>query len=370
MRGDNLYYDDDYSGVVQCFTMTGSGDMTRRGTIEPTDEERYMYTTTLTQDVRDSFNQRGMFYWMALGITLLSDGRVGCVYDLPWVFEMSNGDYAFFNFPAMLVRDEADLLPREPVLPDEHFFDDMDEVESYFSNFNIIDSTRMLFGMKKLSWPIDGFEEFTGNPDHDAFMDEFYERGTPCLELVDVKTGKSIKRFGNLPEAQAKTKTGYYFFNPTVDSHGGEVVYSDSYSGEVQLADNATPWDVKRTYRAFAPDPERKPAMDTTKFYTLEYASDYYPYFCRSIQCMKLTDDKIHVLVKVSYSLAHTTKERIFEYSVIDRRSGEVETSFRVGKEFDDEYMIAAGLSDDEEPVLFYLSERGGRYYMTEVSEI
>lgn len=85
---------------------------------------------------------------------------------------------------------------------------------------------------------------------------------------------------------------------------------------------------------------------------------------------MRLTDDKIHMLVKVSYSLAHTTKERVFEYRVIDRRSGEVETPFRVGKEFDDEYMIAAGLSDDEEPVLFYLSERGGRYYMTEVSQI
>ncbi len=327
-----------------------------------------MYTTTLTQDVRDIFNQRRMFYWMPLGISLLPDGKVGCVYALPWVFKMSNGDYAFFNFPAMLVRDESDLSPREPVLLDKHFFDDMDEVESYFSNFNIIDSTRMLFGMKKLSWPIDEFEEYTGNPDHDAFMDEFYERGTPCMELVDVRTGKSVKRFGNLPEALAETKTGYYFFSPTVDSHGGEVVYSDSYSGEVQLADNATPWDVKRTYRAFAPDPERKPAMDTTKFYTLEYASDYYPYFCRSIQCMKLTDDKIHVLVKVSYSLAHTTKERIFEYRVIDRRSGEVVTSFRLGKEFDDERMIAAGLSDDDEPVLFYLSERGGRYYMTEVA--
>ena len=43
-------------------------------------------------------------------------------------------------------------------------------------------------------------------------------------------------------------------------------------------------------------------------------------------------------------------------------------TSFRLGKEFDDERMIAAGLSDDDEPVLFYLSERGGRYYMTEVA--
>ena len=31
MRGGNLYYDDDYSGVVQCFTMTDGGDMARRG---------------------------------------------------------------------------------------------------------------------------------------------------------------------------------------------------------------------------------------------------------------------------------------------------------------------------------------------------
>ena len=98
------------------------------GTIEPTDEERYMYTTTLTQDVRDIFNQRRMFYWMPLGISLLPDGKVGCVYALPWVFKMSNGDYAFFNFPAMLVRDESDLSPREPVLLDKHFFDDMEEV--------------------------------------------------------------------------------------------------------------------------------------------------------------------------------------------------------------------------------------------------
>lgn len=61
--------------------------------------------------------------------------------------------------------------------------------------------------------------------------------------------------------------------------------------------------------------------------------------------------------------------EPLYEYRVIDRRSGEVETSFRVTKQFDDETMLVAGLSSDEEPVLFYLSERDGNYYLTEVSE-
>ena len=135
------------------------------------------------------------------------------------------------------------------------------------------------------------------------------------------------------------------------------------------LADNATPWNVKHTYRAFELDPARWPVVDEALYYTPEYANEFYEYTCRYIKCLKLTEDKIHVLSTVSYSKMNSMLEPLYEYRVIDRRSGEVETSFRVTKQFDDETMLVAGLSSDEEPVLFYLSERDGNYYLTEVSE-
>ena len=70
--------------------------------------------------------------------------------------------------------------------------------------------------------------------------------------------------------------------------------------------------------------------MDKSKFYTLEYANDYLPYFCRRVKCLRLTDDRIHLLISVAYSIQSNFDEAVYEYRVIDRRSSEVETSFRV----------------------------------------
>ena len=65
-----------------------------------------------------------------------------------------------------------------------------------------------------MTWPIE-FDPsaYKGNPERDPFCDEFYEGQNPILAMFDMKTGNLIKRFGNLGEAQARSKTGYYFVN-------------------------------------------------------------------------------------------------------------------------------------------------------------
>ena len=267
------------------------------------------------------------------------------------------------------MRDAGTLEPRPAIALADGFFNNMDSVSYEYLNFNVIDSCHLVLEQYKTGWPIEGFEEFTGDAWFDSFMDEFYDGDNCYAMLVDARTGEKIRQFGPLPDVARETKTGYCYASLCVGSDGKEMVYTDVSSGEIHLADNATPWDVKRTYRAFALDPERLPAIDESLFYTPEYANEFTRYFCRFVRNLRLTEDKIHVLCSVSHSKMQFMLEPVYEYRVIDRRSGEVETSFRVDKQFDDETMLAAGLSEDDEPVLFYLSERGGRYYMTEVWE-
>ena len=367
LKGGVLALRDDYNGRPSCFWQAGD-TMLFAGHVTPTDEEkrRYMH---ISKEQQDLVIGNGSAYFMPIGIEFLPDGNLGFAYSMPEVYLEDEGYFSFYNHPLLLVRDAATLEPRPAIALADGFFNNMDSVSYEYLNFNVIDSCHLVLKQYKTGWPIEGFEEFTGDAWFDSFMDEFYDGDNCYAMLVDARTGEKIRQFGPLPDVARETKTGYCYASLCVGSDGKEMVYTDVSSGEIHLADNATPWDVKRTYRAFALDPARLPAIDESLFYTPEYANEFTRYFCRFVRNLRLTEDKIHVLCSVSHSKMQFMLEPVYEYRVIDRRSGEVETSFRVDKQFDDETMLAAGLSEDDEPVLFYLSERGGRYYMTEVRE-
>ena len=368
MSGGLLVFADDCSQVFSCFRRMEDGEYVKVCEITPDESEKYTYMQ-ITEEFRNYFMQQGSCYWIPLAATVFPNGDIGCVYDFPLIYEMKKNSFAFFNQPAMIVRDGRTLEAKRMVGLSDDFFNDLDEYFYDISKFNVIDSTTMMLGLRVNSWPIDYYEDYNGDPRHDSFLDAFYDNDNPTVQLVDMVSGKQLRKFGALDAVAGETKTSYYFTDLVAGVHDGEVAYCDNPSGVVKIADTATPWKVKLTYKAFDLDPERKPAMDKSKFYTLEYANDYLPYFCRRVKCLRLTDDRIHLLISVAYSIQSNFDEAVYEYRVIDRRSGEVETSFRVDKQFDDETMLAAGLSSDDEPVLFYLSERDGRYYMTEVKE-
>lgn len=105
---------------------------------------------------------------------------------------------------------------------------------------------------QKLTWPIE-FDPSTykGNPERDPFCDEFYKTQNPILAMFDMKTGNLIRRFGNLGEAQARSKTGYYFVNAVAAEHGGNIAYSDGETGHICVARMAAPDSVIATYDAF-----------------------------------------------------------------------------------------------------------------------
>ena len=363
-----LVFADDYNQVFSCFRRSFSEKYEKIGEIAPDEDESFVYMN-VPDIYRDLLVSQGFCYWIPLGATVLPGGDVGCVYDFPLVYEEEDGSFAFFNQPAMIVRDGRTLEAKRMVGLSDDFFNDLDEYFYDISKFNVIDSTTMMLGLRVNSWPIDYYEDYNGDPRHDSFLDAFYDNDNPTVQLVDMVSGKQLRKFGALDAVAGETKTSYYFTDLVAGVHDGEVAYCDNPSGVVKIADTATPWEVKLTYKAFDLDPERKSAMDKSKFYTLEYANDYLPYFCRRVKCLRLTDDRIHLLISVAYSIQSNFDEAVYEYRVIDRRSSEVETSFRVDKQFDDETVLAAGLSSDDEPVLFYLSERDGRYYMTEVKE-
>ncbi len=363
-----LVFRDDFNLGFSCFRSNGSGGLDFAKRIMPEGDERTKYMK-LTDEQKRDYIDNGYAYWIALMPIFLPDGKIGAVFDLPEV-TFEDGCYMSSNFPAILVRDANDFTP-SPMFgfSDNFFYEDSADYDYEFFNIDVIDNKRFVVGVTDIGWPRDGFSEFEGNPKHDPFMDEFYDyTDRLCLQLVDAETGEKIRKFHPLPDHARETMTGYCFVSNCATSHGNEIAYTTSYSGKVFIADNETPWDVKREYTVFNLDPSRKPELDPSKFYTYEYANIHLPYFCRHISSMRLTGDKLHVLVKVTYSFAPALREPVFEYRRIDRNTGEIEASFMLEKQHEGETLLGANLSYDDEPQLFYVSELDGKYFMTLVS--
>lgn len=369
LRGGMLVYADEFCPGFSCFrydSVYGRFEFVK--SLEPVGDERYAYVR-LPEDEWQKPYVRNLLLYPKLSPMFLPDGNLGLGYDLPEVIRIDSTNIGQSNFPAILVRDARTLEPLPMIRLSDDFFDDLNDYLYKFYNIDVIDDERMILGLSVMGYPIDGYEEFTGDPARDPFVDAFYDDGKPYLQLVDKRTGEKLERFAPLPDVCHETMTGYALLGHCAASDGRQVAYTDCISGEIRLADNDRLWDVCRTYKAFDLDSSRLPEIDESKYYTHDYMTAYTSYFCRTIKGMKLTGDKIHVLLSVAYSYDRTLKESVYEYRRIDRATGEVEAAYRLAKQYDDETLLVAGLSDDVEPRLFYLSERGGRYYVTMVAE-
>lgn len=356
-RDGLLLVADSFHDFGLCFSRSGDGTYGFVREFAPDESEKYMYF-----DVPDSLfgTATSLSYIMPLSVMFLPDGDLGMLIDLPKIVYDADDGFFYYNMPAILTRDAQTFEP-DGVIRFDHVFDDMDD---YYYNFffaSVLAGEQMMICMTKLGWPVLTKEEVAGQSQSDPFKAEYYD-GSPCYVMVDGRTGSKTSRFGRLPDVFRRTLTGDYFLKGPSASFGSEFVYSDGVSGEICLADISAPDDVKRVYKAFDTGEPAEP--DTSKFYTLDYMTDYENhYFRRTISSVKLRQDKIYLLVSIKPSAgSNYLSEVLYEYREVDRSSGEVVTSFMVTKQSEDESVLSATLSDDAVPRIAYLSEEDGDY--------
>ena len=375
MKGGTLLLCDELNEGAFCFKRGADGVFRHFGTAGIMDDEKYLYFK-VSGKAKDYVMRHRMDYYMLISVGFLDGGDIGLSYSIPFVCyneeKCQRGDAAliYFNQPIILVRDSL-LRPCAPMKYEDDFFDrDADEYIYSTSAYYPLGGDVMALSCWKMSYPIDYFEEFNGIPEQDPFMDEFYGYDNPYLVTVDMKSGRQLGKYGELPDVAGKTKTGYYFCHAIADGRDGEIVYGDSYSGNLFLAPVSNPDDVKRMYKAFSLNPAHAPVPDESKFRTMEYAKYYSHFYQRQMQALRLTDKDIHCVMSISLSANTGVNDFAYEYVRIDRESGDVVSRYVIDKQYPDEEIMGCNLTSDKDDVrVFYMSRRGGKYAVVFVDE-
>ena len=219
LRGGMLVHADEFCPGFSCFrydSVYGRFEFVK--SLEPVGDERYAYVR-LPEDEWQKPYVRNLLLYPKLSPMFLPDGNLGLGYDLPEVIRIDSTNIGQSNFPAILVRDARTLEPLPMIRLSDDFFDDLNDYLYKFYNLDVIDDERMILGLSVMGYPIDGYEEFTGDPARDPFVDAFYDDGKPYLQLVDKRrllpelfAGDELACFDS--EAELYQKIDYFLAHP------------------------------------------------------------------------------------------------------------------------------------------------------------
>lgn len=311
-----------------------------------------------------SHQRQGMIYYIALGMGIVGPQKVAISYSLPKMFMERPDALAYYNMPALIVR-ESDSLKSSPMVPLD--FDLYNEPYMYTHfNFFPLGNGQIAVGCKKLTWPIEfEKEEYCGQVNIDPFMDGFYDTECPYLAIFDLKSGKLVKRFGQLDVPQRLSRTGYYFLSPVAAYCEDEFVYGNGYMGKLYIADKENPSAVHKELRVFDIDTNHFPSLDSLSFYKLEHVKAYNSFFTKSIVAVALTKDKVSCLIRIGMPNRPLIENDAYEFVSIDRHTGRTECSVRLRKESAEERLLSFGLSKNNDTVRpYYFCKRNNNAYI------
>ena len=176
----------------------------------------------------------------------------------------------------------------------------------------------------KFTWPMEyQREDYEHDVERNPFGEGFYDTPNPILVVFDRTTGMPVKHIGKLEDCQRLSRTGYYYSNATACVHDSEIAYTNGYTGAVYVCDTAQIDVPLRRYVVFDVDTASFPQIDSTAFYTYEYARRYDKFFTRCIMQLHLTDDTVYCLVKHGVPRTLEVPRDKYEVVAIDRRTGE-----------------------------------------------
>lgn len=310
--------------------------------------------------------RNGIIHYIACGMNFTENNKIGLSYSLPKLFMETPTNMAYYNQPAIIVK-EAGTLKKEPMV--ELDFDLFNESFMYLHfNFFPMGDGKIILECKKNTWPIEfPVEDYKGNAERDPFMDAFYDTDCPYLAVFDIKTGKMQQRFGQLDIAQRLSRTGYYYDNAVVSCLGQSLVYGNGFTGKLHLAAKNNPSKIEKEFSAFEIDTEHFPPLDTLAFYKQEYGRIYDSFFSKCIVSTILTRDKIACLIREGMPHNRNNQTDGYEFVSFDRKSGKETERFRLVPETSDRNgrILCFGLGQDGEHVTpYYFIKKDHKAYI------
>ena len=320
---DNVFFypDEIFSSVLFFRQDEPGGDFKFKGELAPTEQEKNRFIQIGRSDFDQMSVDNGVHY-IICNAWPLDSTELGMSYSLPNIFyEQPDSDIAYINQACILPRHFSDLSVDTCATALD--FDVFHE-KFFYRHFQFSSTgSNIILGCQKITWPGDCPASFyKGKVDIDPFMPGFYNTENPFMAEFDRKTGKLVKRFGHLDELARKTSTGYYFVDPISTVSGGELAYTDAYSGKVYVADTADVAHEKCCYEVFKIDEGLLPPVDTAAFYSYDAAKRYRSVFCRRICDMRITPSALYCVVAYGDMSSSTDARTRYTFVTIDRATG------------------------------------------------
>ncbi len=317
-----FFYNDKLNNCVMLFKEDG-GSLRFSARIEADSTERDHFIE-LSDDWKRLLDKSSLCY-IPLAATMTDSQRIGVSYSLPHVMEdtiAKNGGLAFFNAPAIVIRDAGTLAKSPMYCPDFMLFKD---TTYFYAHFNFcVFKGEVIYSCQKMTWPM-MYErwEYEHNPVMNPFSEKFYSSGNPWLAAFSLRTGKLVERFAELEPCAEASRTGYWFVNPVMYSNGDELLYSDGFSGAIHITRDIHK-GAAESYSAFAVDTAAFPQPDTAMFYRQEYTKAYDRFYYRCITAASMDAGKVTCIVRYARNdMANPTAEANDHTVVtIDRRTG------------------------------------------------
>lgn len=331
--------------------------------VDSTECDRFIQ---LPKEIFERQKKLGQVFYIALSANMINKDKIAISYSLPEqkIIKYNGQDViAIYNHPAILIRDINTLKPDSMI--------DLDfdlEHSEYFHQHFTFDwfNNKLWMGCEKLTWPMDGFdkEEIGDSIEINPFDDRFYDTFNPIIASFDASTGKQLGHYGRLEDCQRKSKTGYYFFNDVYAHHGRDFVYGNGYTGSLYVCDSTDIGRPYRKYQAFEIDDSQFPtAVDTTKYYTLEYGGQFAKTFSRCIIEIKMDNNNIYCLIKHGKPRTYFSAKDSYVYTVINRKSGK-RKEYLLPKLKDSE-ALGYGIRDNEGKFApFMFAKNTGKYFV------
>ena len=325
-HGNYFFYNDRFLNGIALFETDDGNELLRQTALIEADSTEMNRFIAVSPEV---FKSMGDVSYIPLEPDMISDSVICVSYSLPHIkymgIELHGKDtvenIGYLNMPSMIFRN-VKTLERLPM--------EWDKYDPFTSEYMYGHYTTTVFGNYKieqcfkLTWPMEyQREDYEHDVERNPFGEGFYDTPNPILAVLDRTTGMPVKHIGKLEDCQRLSRTGYYYSNATACVHGDEIAYTNGYTGAVYVCDTAQIDVPLRRYVAFVVDTASFPPIDTTAFYTYEYARRYDKFFTRCIMQLHLTDDTVYCLVKHGVPRTVEIPRDKYEVVAIDRHTGE-----------------------------------------------
>lgn len=325
-HGNYFFYNDRFLNGIALFETDDGNELLRQTALIEADSTEMNRFIEVSPEV---FKSMGDVSYIPLEPDMISDSVICVSYSLPHIkymgIELHGKDtvenIGYLNMPSMIFRN-VKTLERLPM--------EWDKYDPFTSEYMYGHYTTTVFGNYKieqcfkLTWPMEyQREDYEHDVERNPFGEGFYDTPNPILVVFDRTTGMPVKHIGKLEDCQRLSRTGYYYSNATACVHDSEIAYTNGYTGAVYVCDTAQIDVPLRRYVVFEVDTASFPPIDSTAFYTYEYARRYDKFFTRCIMQLHLTDDTVYCLVKHGVPRTVEIPRDKYEVVAIDRHTGE-----------------------------------------------